>query len=225
MAKISRNQPCPCGSGKKYKQCCFKSSKLPVHTKHKQDGADGLMEEGYLLLRESKVREACDVWLELWEALKIRFKPEFKSVAEAETVCSGVDYLINWCQEFEGQLGNAGLADAAYYQKRIVYCNEFCSLFPESDDLIMHNMKRAAAESYFSLGNSDEGTKCFKELIAQYPRNIWGYIGWGDMYCLPMSKDREPDREKAEQIYKMALGKGMKEEDVLMERLESLGKI
>lgn len=23
MAKIGRNQPCPCGSGKKYKQCCL----------------------------------------------------------------------------------------------------------------------------------------------------------------------------------------------------------
>ena len=24
-AKVGRNQPCPCGSGKKYKQCCGKS--------------------------------------------------------------------------------------------------------------------------------------------------------------------------------------------------------
>jgi len=23
-AKIGRNDPCPCGSGKKYKKCCFK---------------------------------------------------------------------------------------------------------------------------------------------------------------------------------------------------------
>ena len=23
--KISRNAPCPCGSGKKYKQCCLKN--------------------------------------------------------------------------------------------------------------------------------------------------------------------------------------------------------
>ena len=24
VAKIGRNEPCPCGSGKKYKQCCGK---------------------------------------------------------------------------------------------------------------------------------------------------------------------------------------------------------
>ena len=26
--KIGRNEPCPCGSGKKYKQCCLKSGRL-----------------------------------------------------------------------------------------------------------------------------------------------------------------------------------------------------
>ena len=25
MAKIGRNDPCPCGSGKKYKKCCMAS--------------------------------------------------------------------------------------------------------------------------------------------------------------------------------------------------------
>ncbi len=25
--KIGRNEPCPCGSGKKYKQCCLKNNK------------------------------------------------------------------------------------------------------------------------------------------------------------------------------------------------------
>jgi len=28
-AKVGRNDPCPCGSGKKYKQCCWKK-RLPL---------------------------------------------------------------------------------------------------------------------------------------------------------------------------------------------------
>jgi hypothetical protein len=28
MTKIGRNQPCPCGSGKKYKKCCLNKPKL-----------------------------------------------------------------------------------------------------------------------------------------------------------------------------------------------------
>ncbi len=30
MAKIGRNEPCPCGSGKKYKQCCLAKSLAPA---------------------------------------------------------------------------------------------------------------------------------------------------------------------------------------------------
>lgn len=31
MAKIGRNQPCPCGSGLKYKKCCeSKEAKTPI---------------------------------------------------------------------------------------------------------------------------------------------------------------------------------------------------
>src|SRR5262245_13853735 len=26
MSKIGRNDPCPCGSGKKYKRCCYRSA-------------------------------------------------------------------------------------------------------------------------------------------------------------------------------------------------------
>ena len=38
MAKISRNEPCPCGSGKKYKKCCIKKiNQLPTSaTKNEQ---------------------------------------------------------------------------------------------------------------------------------------------------------------------------------------------
>ena len=29
MKKLGRNDPCPCGSGKKYKQCCLKAEDIP----------------------------------------------------------------------------------------------------------------------------------------------------------------------------------------------------
>lgn len=30
QSKIQRNDPCPCGSGKKYKKCCMKKSKAEI---------------------------------------------------------------------------------------------------------------------------------------------------------------------------------------------------
>ncbi|VTR67009.1 SEC-C motif domain protein (fragment) [Desulfosarcina cetonica] len=224
MTKIGRNQLCPCGSGKKYKKCCLIKPKSDSQLLKKRDELDILMEKGWSLVQENQTTKACDVWLELWDSLKKRFKPEFRDVKEAETIFSGCELIYNWCQDLEVELGNAGIDDSTYYRERIAYCDEFCSIFPASGELLMHNMKRAIAESYFALGNVEEGNKCFKQLIEQYPNNIWGYIGWGDMYLWPMEKDIKPDYNKAEQIYKMAVGKGIEGENHLNDRLNELKK-
>jgi len=216
--KVGRNEPCPCGSGKKYKKCCLGKSETPVI--QERDELDALMREGYSLLHEQKTMEACDVWVTLWNRLKARFRPEFANIEEAGSVFSGREDIYNWCQDFEAELGNAGLDNSAYYQRRIEYCTDFCSIFPESDDLLMHNMKRAIAESHFSLGDTNKGEECFEQLIESYPENIWGYIGWGDMYLWPRKEDIDPDYEKAEKIYKMALGMDLEEETHLIARIE-----
>jgi len=43
--RIGRNDPCPCGSGKKYKQCCLESSKHDH-----REGATWFDEEGIHLV-------------------------------------------------------------------------------------------------------------------------------------------------------------------------------
>ncbi len=219
--KVGRNDPCPCGSGKKYKKCCLNSVSPPSQ---EHDELDLLMRRGQLLLEKNETAKACDVWLELWANLKIRFKPEFRDIQEAESIFSGCDYIFNWCQDLEAELGNAGNGNLQYYQKRLEYCSEFCSLFPESSDNLMENMKRAIAESYFALGDIVKGDECFEELIEQYPESIWGYVGWGDMYSIPFNKEMKPDYDRAEQIYKMGLDKEIKEEAILIDRLDDLKK-
>jgi tetratricopeptide (TPR) repeat protein len=182
------------------------------------------MGKGWSYVRNNETLKACDVWLTFWDKLKSRFKPEFKDIRQADTVFSGREPIFNWCQDLEMELGNAGLDDPTYYQKRIEYCNEICTIFPESDESIIHNMKRAVAESYFALGSIDEGTICFKKLIEQYPNNVWSYIGWGDMYLWPLKKNYDPDYERAEQIYKMALDMNIDGKKDLIDRLNEVEK-
>jgi hypothetical protein len=40
LSKVGRNEPCPCGSGKKYKKCCGNESGEPVAEENK-DGSVG----------------------------------------------------------------------------------------------------------------------------------------------------------------------------------------
>jgi tetratricopeptide (TPR) repeat protein len=86
-------------------------------------------------------------------------------------------------------------------------------------------MKRAAAESYFGIGDLDKGDESFSKLIEEYPENIWGYIGWGDMYFMSMYQANARNYDKAEKIYQMALGKNLEDNDDLLERLDELEKV
>ncbi len=182
---------------------------------------DDMMQHGYQLIErrgsDRKVVEACNIWLEVWEHLKTRFTPDMKSIDDAERVFTGMQSLYNWCQDLEQELHSAGLDEPAFFQKAIDYCHEFCKLFPESDELILHNMKRAEAEAHFALGRGADGDRLFEALIKQYPDNPWGYIGWCDMYAM------EPrDVESARRIYEMGLNPMVKDTRDIIDRLKTL---
>ena len=215
--KTGRNDPCPCGSGKKYKKCCLDKG----HAWSSRE-LDDLMQKGYRFWEKRQDTKASEIWLEVWDRLKARFSPDMKSIEDAERIFSGEELLINWCQDLEMVLGNAARDDGSFHEKRMDYCEEFCTLFPESESLILFNMKRAVAEGHFGMEDQAKGDEAFRKLIKEFPRNIWGYIGWGDMYLWPMNEQDPPDYEEAEKIYKMALGKGLEDEEALEERLQEV---
>jgi len=183
---------------------------------------DQMMQEGYNLYLEQKVTEACRVWLEVWQHLKERFTPDMKSIRDAERVFSGRQSLFNWCQDLEDALHGAAMKDPSFHHKRLEYCRDFCSLFPESDGLIMENMKRAEAESYFALGMVERGEQAFRDLAKEFPDSAWVYIGWGDMYW-PIWVSKAPhDYDKAARLYRMAWERNPDCREEVLERLREL---
>ena len=315
MAKIGRNDPCPCGSGKKYKKCCLgKAAVKPgaalgfdgrgrprlvgwnqdrvdllstdeIITKLREFGVDfkteqfekdvrshvsvrdlvrhwedvypidlddfnidfiflacralwerlapdvisndkigDLIADGHSLLEKGHCGKACEKWLQAWEYLKPRLDDNLKSVGDADRFFPEINFISDWCQDLEMELGNAGSDDPSFYEKRIRYCEEFCDLFPESDDLILVNMRVAFAESLFFLGKSEEGEKAFQGAVEDFPESAWTYIGWGDMYWNPFDKRSSKDLKKAEGIYRMGLDKVTEYKGDLLDRLERLEK-
>jgi len=184
------------------------------------------MQNGYDLLEEKGAVEACKIWLEVWDKVKKKIAPNFKSTEEADEVFLGMQSLSNWCQDLEMELGNAGRDDASFHEKRIQYCREFYTLFPETRDLIIHNMKRAEAESCFALDMQEKGDELFRKLIEEFPDNVWGYIGWGDMYGIfRMNQSIPLDYDKAIRIYKMALERDIDSEQDKRDVLDRIASI
>lgn len=181
---------------------------------------DDWMQEGYELLSKEREIEACDLWLRVWDAIREGLPGTDHQLEDAEALVRGTQSVFNWCQDFEGELHNAGLKDRKYLDTLNRVCREFRRLFP-GDELVPH-FRRAEAESLFLLGRRDEGDACYAALVAEHPDWAWGYIGWADEYWL--WKQRAPkDHAKAEEIYRRALDRPELEERAeVYDRLASL---
>ncbi len=310
MSKIGRNDPCPCGSGKKYKKCCIVKPLPEMGQKSFQQYLDSywsykeanemsteeiisklhsmgivfeeeiflreveefysaqqlsenwfksfnvsaldrdedfpffsawilwerlaprnilsmeqmcdLIDEGYNYLAEKDLESACEVWLNVWDAIKFRIKPEFKDMGYLDRQYKGSFFISNFCQDLEMVLHNAGLRNQIYFEKAINYAKEFCSCFPNEKELIIHNMRRSIADSYIYLNKIDEAKREFTSLINDYPNNPWSYIAYGDMYQGGINMDK--DLSTAKEFYEKALlfAEDKDDELAIAERLEDM---
>ena len=186
---------------------------------------DERMQAGYAALRANDFVRACDLWLEVWEGFKLHLTPEMVRVRDVDTVFHGAEFFINWCQEFEQELGNAGADDGRYLHARVRYVNELMAQFSaEDDDVLVGNCLRAEAESLWGLGESVAAEEHYEALIRRYPNFAWGYIGLADCFWLGPDPTPEPKEfARAEAVYQRALAVPTLEEraDVL-ERLADL---
>jgi hypothetical protein len=170
---------------------------------------DDRIDMGYSLVDEHHYAEACDIWLSVWEKVVSRFAPGNRSVEALDESMGMYHSFLDWCQEVEMELANAGEDNPLYYEKRIAFCTEFVGVFPDTSESILLNMRRAAAESWFGLGDASRGEEEFRKLTDDHPDWLWGYIGWGDIYM----GGPNADLAKAESIYRMAQERGLDDRD------------
>jgi hypothetical protein len=179
------------------------------------------MQRGYKLVMEGRLAEGCDAWKQTWEWLKQKTTPERNTLDALDDAFRGTQLVFNWCQDFEDELWNAGLDDAAYLQFRIRYCHEFLETFPHVEWGMRGDFLRAEAEALWQLGDIQASEAKYIALIDENPDWAWGYIGWSDHYWL--FRDSPKGYSKAEAILRRALSRPeLEDEDTVRDRLNSL---
>ncbi len=182
---------------------------------------DDRMQEGYDLLEDHRTAEACDVWWQVWEWLKGKVTPERNTLETLDEAFLGTQSVFNWCQDFEMELGNAGIDNPQYHRLLIRYCREFLETFSDVDWLMRGNFLQAEAEAYWRLGEIETAEAKFAALIDENPDWAWGYINWSDMYWL--FRDSPKDYDRAEAILKRALARpNLEERRDVLDRLKDL---
>ena len=180
------------------------------------------MQEGYQKLSGHDCQGACEIWLEVWTAiLNIMNSKRMKYLDEFDEIFRGTQSIFNWVQDLEMELGNAGRDEKKFLQNRIFFCEEFINRFPREDSLVIENMKRAIAESYFEIGEPEKTDSLYKKWLKEDPKWGWGWIGWSDCYWF--YKKGNKDYEKAEKILKEGIAAvGVRDKREILDRLESL---
>jgi len=129
--------------------------------------------------------------------------------------------VFNWCQDLEQELGNAGLDNPTYHEQRVRYAREFLDRFPDTDDLMYLNFRRAEGEALWGLGRQSEAEAVYAALGERLPDDAWSYIGWADEYWLLDSAPK--DYARAESIMQRALARPrLTDRRDILERMEEL---
>jgi tetratricopeptide (TPR) repeat protein len=165
---------------------------------------DDTMQAGYDLLVSGGPAAACRPWLEAWtDVLRILDKTGLQSISEFDDRFRGTQSLFNWIQDLEGELWNAGLEDGQFLTARITVCEEGLRRFQADDDLMTENRRRALAESYYALGETDRAEALYREWLNTDPRWGWGWIGWSD--CYRFTRTELKDLNRSEQLLREGL--------------------
>src|ERR1039457_449615 len=155
------------------------------------------MQAGYEPLKSSGAVAGCRVWLEAWnDVLHLLDKAGIKSIEEFDDRFRGSESLFNWIQDLEDELWNAGLDDRQFLTARVAVCEEGLQRFRTDDELLTENRRRALAESYYELGETDKAESLYRDWLKLDPRWGWGWIGGSDCYRFTRTELRDWGRSE-----------------------------
>jgi tetratricopeptide (TPR) repeat protein len=161
------------------------------------------IQAGYDALERREEATAAAIWLDAWsDVVQICELTGIDSIRQFDDRCPMYQSLFNWSGDLEDALWNAGREDPEFLRARIAVCEEALRRFPDEDELMVENRRRAVADSYFELGETEQAETLFEHWLDADPSWGWGWIGWADLHFF--ANNRPKDYGRAEEL----LGRG-----------------
>jgi tetratricopeptide (TPR) repeat protein len=181
------------------------------------------MQEGYKFSMKGKTKEAVDVWMELWQRIKVAMDShQIEFIEDMDKAFDGQQSIYNWVMDFEMELTKAAGNDNAYNCNKIEFCTDYIEKSRNKNQFNMLVFKQEIAVAHFELAKTDEGEELFKRYLDEHPTSGWGWIKWSDQYGI-FAKKENKDAKKAIQILQHALEvEGLEDELDVMDRLKEL---
>jgi predicted Zn-dependent protease len=182
---------------------------------------DDLVEKGSRALEQRNARVACDFWLTAWKIVQQLARPDPRTAAAFYKQYGLADFLDNWCHTLLSELYGVGLSNPGYHERRLQFAREFLAQFPDEAPETHVSFIRAQGEALWELGRRGDAEAVYAALVARFPDEAWGYIGWADHYWLWRGSPKEYAR--ADAIMTRALARAqLRDRSDLVERLREL---
>ncbi|HEY7811642.1 MAG TPA: SEC-C metal-binding domain-containing protein [Nakamurella sp.] len=180
---------------------------------------DDKVQSGYREMERDEGAAAA-IWLDAWsDLLRLCDAAGIGSIEEFDDRLPLTQSLYNWSQDLEDALWNAGLDDGSLLQARIAVCEEALRRFPNEDQLMIENRRRALAESYFEVGQTGRAEELFESWLAADQAWGYGWIGWAS--CHQPGPRRPGDYGRAEQLLRRGYATpGVRDRDAIAEWLQ-----
>ncbi len=185
---------------------------------------DDKIQDGYRELGRRETAAAAATWLAACsDVVHLCDVTRPGSIREFDDRFPMTQSLFNWSQDLEDALWNVGLSDPGLLRARIAVCEDALRRFPDEDRLMVENRRRALAESYFELGDTETAEALLEQWLVADPRWGWGWIGWADLHFF--TNRRAKDYERAEELLRRGYSTpGARDREDIAERLELLYK-
>ena len=208
MSKIGRNDPCPCGSGKKYKKCCMGKGGITDRQPNIARQSVGLPGITPVWIspssssRESTLYDAFDEIVELEKADRVReaARKFLRTTADMQEVPD----------DFYWDVGEIGYSIAMNLRRDDPdQCIRLLRRAALLDPPNATNIQRDIGEIMIKKGDVQDGFSLLHGLTEENPDDIWCWITLGRNYI------DTRDYEKAEEYLQHAIqvGEAQKEED------------
>jgi hypothetical protein len=182
--KIGRNQPCPCGSGKKFKKCCLGIAPidLPGRPDAELDRLAHALRGGYEMVAAHQHVRACEIWTPLWQFFHDRLRPTNRTCDDPAAVFAPDEIpMADWLADFVVALLNASRDDRRYADLGIKVCTHALAQFSDESDSFKLVMRADLAELYCAAGRIRDGEQIFLDLIRDQPDSAIGYVRLADL--------------------------------------------
>ena len=173
---------------------------------------DDWMQEGYQFSEQRKPEEACAVWRQFWDAIRVRFTPDMRTAHEAgERVFSSMtQYLSNWVNDFQMECHNGSLQSQKCLEIGVQFFRQFLDCFPEDPNAL--SFRAELATLYYNAGRVEESEKLFTLLMEEHPDRAVGYVQFSDALSWRGPQGTRPtDLPRAIRLLETALARPVKD--------------